>query len=380
MAPRYLVFFLVATLVMGASHRYVWARLVRDAALPQPWGRIAAIAIVFLYVVLMGSFFLVRTLHRSIGAPLMWVSYTWLGVLFFMVMALGLSDLARVVTMRVQGTGTIDDPERRQTISRIFAGGAAFLGLGASAVGLASALAPVAVKRVKVTLERLAKASSGTRIVQLTDVHVGPTIGKSFIDGIVKRVNELDADVVVITGDLVDGSVEELKEHVAPLGTMKNKHGIYFVTGNHEYYSGAASWIRYLESIGIKVLANEHVRIGGADGFDLAGIDDPSSGTQDLRKALEGREAERACVLLSHQPRGVTLASSLGVDLQLSGHTHGGQMFPWNFMVRLQQPFVAGLHKLERTQIYVSCGTGYWGPPMRVGTSAEITEIELLAG
>lgn len=379
MAARYLVFFVVATLVMGVSHRYVWARLVRDAALPQPWARVATVAIIVLYIVLMASFFLVRTLHRSIGAPLMWVSYTWLGVLFFMVMSLGLSDLARVVTMRVQGTGTIDDPERRQTISRLFAGGAALLGLGASTVGLASALSPVAVKRVKVTLDRLSKGASGTRIVQLTDVHVGPTIGKSFIDGVVKRVNELDADVVVITGDLVDGSVADLKEHVAPLGEMKNKHGIYFVTGNHEYYSGAASWIAYLESIGIKVLRNEHVRIGGEDGFDLAGIDDPSSGTQDLRKALAGREGDRACVLLSHQPRGVTLAETLGVDLQLSGHTHGGQMFPWNFMVRLQQPFVAGLHKLARAQIYVSSGTGYWGPPMRVGTSAEITEIELLA-
>ncbi|MBX3231332.1 MAG: metallophosphoesterase [Labilithrix sp.] len=376
---RYLGFFVVAVLVMGASHRYVWARLVRDAGLPQPWSRVATVAIVVLYVLLMGSFVLVRTLHRSIGAPLMWITYTWLGVLFFMVLSLGLSDLARVITMRVQGSGTIDDPERRMAISRLFAGGAAMLGLGASAVGLASVLAPVAVKRVKVTLDRLTKASSGTRIVQLTDVHVGPTIGKAYVDQVVQRVNELDADVVVITGDLVDGSVEDLKEHVAPLGTMKNKHGIYFVTGNHEYYSGAGAWIRYLESIGIKVLANEHVRIGGADGFDLVGIDDPSSGTQDLRKALEGREADRACVLLSHQPRGIALAEKLGVDLQLSGHTHGGQLFPWNFMVRLQQPFVAGLHKLERAQIYVSSGTGYWGPPMRVGTSAEITEIELLA-
>jgi predicted MPP superfamily phosphohydrolase len=378
-AVRYLVFFLVASLLMGASHRYVWARLVRDAALPAPWNKIATAAIIVLFVLLMSSFFLVRALHRPLAAPLMWLTYSWLGLLFFLVMALGLSDAAKAITLRVQGTGTIDDPERRKAISRLFAGGAALLGVGAASVGIANVLSPVAVKRVRVTLDKLNPKSSGAKIVQLTDVHVGPTIGKEYIEHVVRRVNDLDADVVVITGDLVDGSVEDLKDHVAPLATMKNKHGIYFVTGNHEYYSGAESWMAHLTRIGIKVLRNEHVRIGGDDGFDLAGVDDPSSGTQDLRKALSLRDPKVACVLLAHQPRGIHLAEELGVDLQLSGHTHGGQMFPWNLMVRLQQPFVAGLHKLQSAQIYVSSGTGYWGPPMRVGTSAEITEIELIA-
>jgi predicted MPP superfamily phosphohydrolase len=159
--------------------------------------------------------------------------------------------------------------------------------------------------------------------------------------------------------------------------------GVFFVTGNHEYYSGADSWIAHLGTLGIRVLRNEHVRIGGDEGFDLAGIDDASSHGNghgpDLAKALRGRDAARACVLLAHQPRGIELADTLGVDLQLSGHTHGGQMVPWNFLVRLQQPFVAGLHKLARAQIYVSRGTGYWGPPMRVGAPAEITEVELVS-
>lgn len=376
---RYLVFFVVASIVMGASHRYVWARLVRDAALPAPWNKIATGAIVVLFVLLMTSFVVVRALHRPFAAPLMWFVYSWLGLLFFLVMTLGLSDAAKAITLRVQGTGTIDDPERRVAISRLFAGGAALLGVGAATAGVANVLAPVAVKRVRVELSKLKAAASGMKIVQLTDVHVGPTIGREYVERVVARVNDLDADVVVITGDLVDGSVEDLKEHVAPLAQMKNKHGIYFVTGNHEYYSGAEAWIAYLESIGIKVLRNEHVRIGGEDGFDLAGVDDPSSGTQDLQKALAHRDPEIACVLLAHQPRGVHLAEELGVDLQLSGHTHGGQLFPWNYMVRLQQPFVEGLHKLQTAQIYVSSGTGYWGPPMRVGTSAEITEIHLVA-
>jgi predicted MPP superfamily phosphohydrolase len=372
---RYVVFFLVASVVMGVSHRYVWARLVRDAALPAPWNKVATVALVILFVLLMTSFFLVRLLHRPMAAPLMWFTYSWLGLLFFMVMSLALSDAAKAITLRAQGP--IDDPDRRLAISRLFAGGAALLGVGAAAVGVANVLAPVAVKRVRVELAKLSPKANGMRIVQLTDVHVGPTIGKDYIDQVVKRVNELDADVVVITGDLVDGSVEDLKAHVAPLGTMKNKHGIYFVTGNHEYYSGAQAWTAYLESIGIKVLSNERVRIGGDDGFDLAGIPDPTSNDQDLQKALRSRDPEIACVLLAHQPKDVFVAEKLGIDLQLSGHTHGGQLFPWNYMVRLQQPFIAGLHKLQTAQIYVSSGTGYWGPPMRVGTSAEITEIEL---
>ena len=385
MAVRYVLVFLIASLVMGSAHRYVWARLVRDAALPSPWGRVATVAIVVLFILLMGGFMVSRMLPRAVASPFMWVAYTWLGILFFMVMALGVSDLARVITLRIQGAGAIDDPERRQAISRMFAGGAAILGLGASAMGVASALSPVAVKKVRVAIDRLSRAASGTRIVQITDVHIGPTIGRGFIEDVVARINALKPDVVAITGDLVDGSVKELAEHVAPLAKLEAKHGVYFVTGNHEYYSGVDEWIAHLRTLGVKVLRNERVRIGGEHGFDLAGIDDHSSDSygkghgSDLKRALEGRDGERACVLLAHQPRGIELADELGVDLQLSGHTHGGQMFPWNLAVRLQQPFVAGLHRLTRAQIYVSKGTGYWGPPMRVGAPAEITEIELVS-
>ncbi len=385
MAARYVVFFMVASLLMGSAHRYIWARLVRDAALPSPWGRIATIAIIALFIILMAGFVVFRFLPRSVASPFMWIGYTWLGVVFFLVMALGVTDLARVLTLRVQGAEALDDPSRRQAISRLFAGAAAILGLGASAVGVVSALSPVAVKRVRVAIDRLSKSASGMRIVQISDVHVGPTIGKDFIEDIVGRINALNPDVVAITGDLVDGSVEELAMHVAPLAKLQAKHGVYFVTGNHEYYSGVDEWIAHLEKLGIKVLRNERVRIGGEHGFDLAGIHDHSSSGygrghgSDLKKALDGRDEERACVLLAHQPRGIELADELGVDLQLSGHTHGGQMFPWNFAVRLQQPFVAGLHRLRRAQIYVSKGTGYWGPPMRVGAPAEITEIELVS-
>lgn len=380
MAARYAIFFVIASLIMGSAHYYVWARLVRDAALPAPWARVATLAIAVLFAVLMGGFVVFRALSRTVASPIMWVGYTWMGVLFFLVLSLGLGDLVRAIAMRGGEPGDAMDPERRQTVARLFGGAAALLGIGASGVGLASALSPVAVARVKVTIDKLAKVRSGYRIVQISDVHVGPTIGRGFIEDVVARINALEPDLVAITGDLVDGSVEELAEHVAPLGKIRAKDGVFFVTGNHEYYSGAEEWLAHLGKLGIRALRNERVRIGGDEGFDLAGIDDPTSSLSDLRKALAGRDAARACVLLAHQPRAIGLADELGVDLQLSGHTHGGQMIPWNFLVRLQQPFVAGLHKLARAQIYVSRGTGYWGPPMRVGAPAEITEIELVSG
>jgi uncharacterized protein len=384
MAARYALFFLIALAVMGGAHYYVWARLVRDASLGAPWARVVAVAIAVLFALLMSGFMAFRALPRSAAAPLMWVGYTWLGVLFFLVLSLALGDLAQIVALRAGDGGVPVDPERRQALSRMFGGGAALLGLGASAVGLVSALSPVAVARVRVGIERLARSVSGYRIVQLSDVHVGPTIGRGFIEDLVARVNALSPDLVAITGDLVDGSVEELAEHVAPLASLRARDGVYFVTGNHEYYSGADAWIAHLRSLGITVLRNERVPIRGDEGFDLAGIDDASAHGfggghgADLEKALAGRDPARPVVLLAHQPRGIHDADARGVDLQLSGHTHGGQMFPWNFMVRLQQPFVSGLHALTRAQIYVSRGTGYWGPPMRVGAPAEITEIELV--
>jgi predicted MPP superfamily phosphohydrolase len=380
---RYLLFFAVVLLVLGSAHYYVWARLVRDFALPPPWSRVATVTLALLFTLPMSAFLVVRTLPRATAGPFTWVAFTWLGLVFFLVISLGLSDLVRVITVR-RDPGAPADPERRQAIARVFGGAAALVGIGTSGVGVASVLSPVAVRRVRVAIDRLPKATSGYRIVQITDVHVGPTIGHEFIEAIVARINSLEPDLIAITGDLVDGSVADLAAHVAPLAKLRAKDGVFFVTGNHEYYSGADAWIAHLGgALGVRVLRNEHVRIGGDDGFDLAGIDDASAHGNghgpDLKRALDGRDPMRACVLLAHQPRGIELADTLGVDLQLSGHTHGGQMVPWNFLVRLQQPFVAGLHKLARAQIYVSCGTGYWGPPMRVGAPAEITEIELVS-
>jgi hypothetical protein len=260
------------------------------------------------------------------------------------------------------------------------AGGAGLIGLG----GIVNVARGYDVRRVRIPLAKLPKSASGYSIVQITDVHVGPTIGRSFVEGVVRETNALAPDMVVITGDLVDGSVAALRDLVEPLRDLRAKDGVYFVTGNHEYYSGADEWIAHLRSMGIRVLRNERVDVRGA--FDLAGVDDASSARmlphhgQDVPGALAGRDKSRAVVLLAHQPKALHDAQRGEVDLQLSGHVHGGQMVPFNWLARLDQPLIAGLYKRGATWVYVSTGTGYWGPPMRVGPGAEITRIELVAG
>jgi predicted MPP superfamily phosphohydrolase len=240
------------------------------------------------------------------------------------------------------------------------------------------------VKKVEVGLTRLPGALGGFKIAQLSDLHIGPTLGREWLTDVVARTNALEPDIVAITGDLVDGSVSELGEHVAPLGDLRAKHGVYFVTGNHEYYSGVDAWIARLRELGVRVLRNERVSIGdGEASFDLAGIDDyrakdfGNGHGADLDKAIAGRDPARELVLLAHQPKAALEAATKGVGLQLSGHTHGGQIFPWGFFVRLDQHFVAGLDKVGDLLLYTSSGTGYWGPPMRVGAPPEITLLQL---
>jgi predicted MPP superfamily phosphohydrolase len=263
------------------------------------------------------------------------------------------------------------------------AGIVAVAAFGLGTFGLVEGLGHVQVKKIRIGLRRVRPGRTGYKIVQLSDVHVGPTIGRAFIEQIVATTNALEPDLIVITGDLVDGSVAVLKDAVAPIARLKAKDGVFFVTGNHEYYSGVDEWLAYLTTLGIRVLRNERVVIGeGAEAFDLAGVDDWSAHGEghgpDLTRALKGRDRARLCILLAHQPKQIVEAAHADVDLQLSGHTHGGQLFPFGFLVRLQQPYVAGYHVREGTASYVSRGTGYWGPPMRVGAPAEITQIELI--
>ena len=386
MSPSRIAFFLVVvgSLLFGL-HYYLWARLVRDPQIPAPWSTVGLGGLIALAVLLFAGMLAGRFLPRNVAAPIAWIAFTWLGLLFFLVVLFASVDAARGVVAllrRIFNEGAID-PDRRVFFGRAIGAAVGAAGVALGGVSLANVVRAVAVKRVTVPIGRFPRA--GYRIVQLSDIHVGPTIGKDFIEELVARTNALQPDLVAITGDLVDGSVEELAMHVAPLAKLRAKDGVFFVTGNHEYYSGADAWIAHLATLGVKVLRNERVAIGaGSTSFDLAGIDDWTAHQfgnghgADLPRALAGRDKERALVLLAHQPKAILEAASLGVDLQLSGHTHGGQLFPFNYLVKLQQPYVAGLYDHEGAKIYVSQGTGYWGPPMRLGAPAEITHIELI--
>ena len=251
--------------------------------------------------------------------------------------------------------------------------------------GFFNARRTAAVVRVDVPIENLPPPLEGFSIAQISDVHVGPTIKRPYVEAIVAAVNALDADMVAVTGDLVDGSVGELAEHVAPLARLRSREGSYFVTGNHEYYSGAAAWVGELRRLGLTVLMNEHVVLRRGDAtIVVAGVTDfnaghfDRAGASDPRQALAGSPPASLRLLLAHQPRSAEAAEAAGFDLQLSGHTHGGQFLPWNFLVRLQQPFTAGLGRWRRMWVYTSRGTGYWGPPKRFGAPSEITLLRLV--
>lgn len=379
------VFLAVVLSVTAAIHYYLWQRLVKDPLWPSPWLSIGTWAVVALASSIPLAFVTGRVVSRDTASPLAWVAYVWMGAMFLLVVLLVPSELVRALASSFTGgADVVSSPEGRQFLSRGIALVVGSAGAGLSALSVVNALAPVKIARVEARLRDLPSALVGLTIVQLTDIHVGPTIGKSFIEELVRKTNALSPDVVAITGDLVDGSVAELGPLVAPLAELRARHGVYFVTGNHEYYSGADEWIAYLGTLGVRVLRNERVTIehDGAE-LDIAGVDDWEAGSfgdghgRDLAKALSGKPEDRKVVLLAHQPKQIDEAARHGVDLQLSGHTHGGQIVPFNYLVRLQQPYVAGLHQHGPTTLYVSSGTGYWGPPMRLGVASEITRVEL---
>ncbi len=254
------------------------------------------------------------------------------------------------------------------------------------AYGIPQAIQTPKVKNILIPIKNLHPDLEHFRIVQITDIHVSPTIKRPFVENVVSTVNTLSANIVALTGDLMDGSVYRLHHDVEPLKRIRSTHGNFFVTGNHEYYSGVNAWIKHIKWMGFDVLLNEHRIITAGNGrILLAGVTDFNGGQfstahiSDPGKSLSGAPGSHAKILLAHQPRSIYKATAAGFDLQISGHTHGGQFFPWNFFVTLNQPYVSGLHKHENTWIYVSRGTGYWGPPVRLCAPSEITVLELIS-
>jgi predicted MPP superfamily phosphohydrolase len=384
----------VATLI----HYYLWRRLIHDTGLRHPWRRVLTAILILFGVSVPLAMWTTRLLDARLGHVLGWPAFVWMGWLSLLMLGFLTLDGIRMLRwsarhgwamVQTARRAELADPTRRMFFARVAGGAVATAATGTLVWGMREALHGLQINEVPVTLARLPASFDGFTIAQLTDIHVGFTVSRSFVEALVERTNALRPDLIAITGDLVDGDVATLAHAVAPLADLRAPHGVYFVTGNHEYYSGVEPWVAELRRLGITVLRNQHVRIGQGqgpgDGFDLAGIDDHDAARfgddqgPDLARALAGRDPARELILLAHQPRQVLAARDHGVGLQLSGHTHGGQIWPWHYLARAQQGFLAGLHRDRDTQIYVSRGSGYWGPPVRVGAPAEIAKIVLRA-
>jgi predicted MPP superfamily phosphohydrolase len=425
----------VVLVAMLLLHGYLWWRLVRGTTRPGRARRRLTALTVLLAVLPAAAVTLRRTLPLEAAAPLDWLAYCWLGVAFYAFLTLLVLEPVRLVgnlwlrsrapapqsdemvlesdelvapsgARRLPDRGDEPAPPdggtareggairedrsvvpRRLFLARGLAVTAGAVALGTAGTGAYFANGPPVVRRVPVTLAGLDPALEGLRIVTFSDGHLSATYGGRRFERLVELVNEQQPDVVAIVGDLVDGDVDELREEVAPLADLVSRQGVFFVTGNHEYFVDTRGWMRHLPTLGVDVLRNERVAIRRGDAsFDLAGIDDrtaASSGVPghgaDLDAALDGRDDSTPVVLLAHQPVQVEQARAAGVDLQLSGHTHGGQLWPFDYAIRLDQPAVEGLSRHGDTQLYVTSGAGYWGPPMRIGARPEVTVVELRA-
>ncbi|NVI96557.1 metallophosphoesterase [Myxococcus sp. AM009] len=378
------------------GHLYLYCRLVRPL-LPGRLPRRLALAVLVVMTGVMGNRRTVLDLLPESAQGLLTMAvYTWMGVALCLVTALLLTDVGQglaALTKRLRPhaspapdtpvPSTTVDEDRRRFLGQAVAGSAFVAGGGLATFGGWRAFSPPLVTELAVKIPKLPRALDGLTIVQLTDIHVGHFIQRRYMDALVQQANSLRPDLFAITGDLVDGGVASLGGHVAAL---KSRYGSFFVTGNHDYSSGDEEWSAFLESLGIEVLRNRHVPIGdkGAS-FDLVGVDDWSGGRRrnkkgyDLDQALAGRSPDRAAVLLAHQPANFKVAAERGVDLQLSGHTHGGQLMPMTMLIGLAWEHSAGLYAHGDSNIYVSRGCGFWGPPMRVGSPPELVKLVLTA-
>jgi uncharacterized protein len=424
----------LALALLAAVHLYVWRRLVRDTTRPGLGRRVGAAVVIALGVSMAGALILPKAFGPRGTEWVAWPGFVWMALLLYVVLALGVLEIPRVLALRalrrrttdgepitaelpvtvgVGGPngadatespetaatdpatpdpptadtttpGTLLGPDRRMVLTRSVALLAAGTSIGTVGYGMTQALGAPRTVRVKMPIARLDARLSGFRIAVVGDIHLGPLLGRAHTARVVDTINRTNPDLVAIVGDLADGTAGQLGHDAEPLRRLTARHGAFFVTGNHDYMSGAADWVDKLAELNVRTLANERLEIA-RDGaaFDLAGVNDLSGKAEhhgpDFARALGDRDPSRPVVLMAHQPVQVEQAAAYDVDVQLSGHTHGGQMFPVQLLVKLDQPAVAGLHRVDDTMLYVTRGAGFWGPPVRVGAPPEVTVVELHA-
>ncbi|NUR68788.1 MAG: metallophosphoesterase [Streptomyces sp.] len=406
-----IVFAVLALAVLVTANWYLWRRLFRDTTSGPGWvRRTGAVVVAGGWLLAIGALVGERT-----GAPfwlqqvLAWPGFLWLALSIYLLLGVVAGEAVRPLLRRflerrdrrnAPAAVAVPQPEpvpagpapeepaepasprllaapsRRLFVSRVVGAAAAAAAVGTVGYGTYGVLRGPRVKRVTVPLAKLPRAAHGFRIAVVSDIHLGPVLGRGFARTVVDTINSTQPDLIAVVGDLVDGSVKDLGPAAAPLAQLKAP--AYFVTGNHEYFSGAEQWVEEVRRLGLLPLENARTELPW---FDLAGVNDIAGESEgqgpDFAKALGDRDTTRACVLLAHQPVQIHDAVDHGVDLQLSGHTHGGQLWPGNFLAEAANPTVAGLDRYGDTQLYVSRGAGAWGPPTRVGAPSDITVIEL---
>lgn len=389
------MFILVLGSVLAVMHLLVWKRMVKDTTPPGRMRWLWSGLIGALMLLLLCALILPRVVGVEGAGWFAWPGYLWFGLLVYLFLALLALEPVRLALRRwVRRAPDAAPPEALDTSvadRRLFLARTAAVAAGVAAVGLtgfgtARAIGAPDLLRVPVRLPRLDPAFNGFRIAVVSDIHLGPLLGRAHTERIVRLINEAEPDLVAVVGDLVDGTVAELGAAAEPLRDLQPREGTFFVTGNHEYFvSDTAAWMRELERFGLNVLRNENTRIRRAGAaFDLAGVNDLAgesrSDPPDFDRALTGVTPGGPTILLAHQPVQVAEAASRGVDLQLSGHTHGGQMWPFHYVVELAQPSLAGLSQVQDTQLYVTRGAGFWGPPVRVGAPPDISILTIEGG
>jgi predicted MPP superfamily phosphohydrolase len=381
---------ILGALVWGvvAVHRYLIQRLVVDPALPPAVEKSIIALMLLLSASVLFEPFAERLLRPGYARITAWPASLWMGLFFYLSVLLGFSEL--ILTLAQPWVPALSETcsQAAVTLGRWRAAGVLIVALATVGVAMRSALRPPRLLKMEFGLARWPASLDGFRVVQICDTHLGPILGRRFARDLVERVRALDPDLVVVTGDLVDGSVSKLADEVTPFAELRARYGVFFVPGNHDFFSGVGSWCEHVQTLGMRVLRNERVSVrvssAGSDSvFELAGVDDHRAGLipghtgEDLEAALRTLPPERPVLLLAHDPSTFKRASTMGIDLQLSGHTHGGQIWPFHYLVRLAIPFVAGAYRRGEAQLYVSRGTGFWGPPMRLFAPAELTEIAL---
>lgn len=366
-------------------HIYVGVRLIPDAPVGLPLKVLAAILLAVSVIIIPLGMAARQIEPQSLADRLAWLGLTALGLFSSLLLLTFARDVILFFVHLVDWLRGV--PVGSPVFVAYSALVVPLLAVLFSAIGFYNARRRAPVVSVDVPIDNLPAALDGFTIAQISDIHVGPTIKRHYVERIVATVNGLEPDLIAVTGDVVDGTVPNLADHTRPLAGLSARHGTFLVTGNHEYYSGADKWIAEFRRLGLTVLLNQHVVLNhdGAQAV-VAGVTDYGAGSfdpahrSDPAKAISGAPDDATVrVLLAHQPRSATAAAEAGFTLQLSGHTHGGQFLPWNFFVRLQQPFVSGLVKFNGLWVYTSRGTGYWGPPKRLGAPSEITLVRLVA-